>query len=92
MLLHELASFVHERRIKMPLTPIGACVHAKKRRQQIRKVPSSPPIPVTGISVLQDTVEGLSIHLPKSSLLANSVQASRLTAVLLVQLRMEGRN
>lgn len=30
----------------------------------IRKVLSSPPVPVAGISVLQDIVESLSTHLP----------------------------
>lgn len=37
---------------------------------KIRKGLSSPPVPVTGTSVLQDMVEGLNIHLPKSIPLA----------------------
>lgn len=61
-----LVSFVHQQRIKTPLMPVGACVHARKRRQQVTKVFSSLPIAIAGISVLQVTVEALNIHLSKS--------------------------
>jgi len=61
-----MASFNHEGRIKVPLLPIDARVHAKKRHQQVGKVFSSRAIPVMGIAMLKDTVEGLNIPLPKS--------------------------